>query len=278
MDQMLSQPFGAYAPSALVKRIIGWTRRLPQGWWGRRLSFGLRRLAVMILKGAPVDTEVFGARMRLYPYRNVCEKRILFTPQSFDPEELAALKRFIHPDFTFLDIGANVGGYALFAAAHSGAKARILAIEPQPAIFERLVANIRANPFATLKAMACAVADKPGELDLFIDDRNFGGSSIKIIGSGGAQSVRVPAKTLLTLLREEGFDHVDAIKLDVEGAEDIILEPFLAEASQSLWPRLIILERGEGRWQIDLLNLLAQKGYVIRQTTRLNHIIERHAA
>src|SRR6478736_2895064 len=168
------RPFGAYAPTGFAKWVLGLTRAFSSGWAPRRVAFMLRRLAVQALKGQPVDVVSLGARMRLYPYNNVCEKRILFTPQFFDPEELALLESRIVPGFTFVDVGANVGGYSLFVAARAGGSGRILALEPQPEIFDRLTYNIRQNPFGTIKAVACAVADKTGELTLFLDPNNRG--------------------------------------------------------------------------------------------------------
>jgi FkbM family methyltransferase len=239
------------------------------------LAFLLRRLAVRSLAGAPLDVETLGARMRLYPYNNVCEKRILFTPQFFDPEERKILESRIREGFTFVDIGANVGAYTLFVASRAGGSARILAVEPQPDIFDRLTFNISQNPFGTVKAIACAVADKTGELTLFLDPRNKGESSVKILGSGQSGSVRVPAVTLVDLLRQEGFSRVDAIKLDVEGAEDLILDPFFRDAPESLYPNLLIIEDGRGQWQADLPRLLEGKGYALIAQTRLNLVYER---
>lgn len=270
-----SRPFGTYAPTGLAQWVIERTRSLPPGWLTRRIALMLRRFGIRALKGAPVDIEAFGARMRLYPYNNVCEKKVLFTPQFFDPEELAALKKHMRPGFRFVDVGANVGAYALFVAAHAGPAAQILAIEPQPEVFDRLSYNIRQNPFGTVKAVACAVADKAGELTLFLDARNRGESSVKIVGSPQASTVRVPAKSLLDILNEEGFSGVDAIKLDVEGAEDLILEPFFRDAPESLYPDLFILEDGRDQWQGDLPALLASKGYRLSMQTRLNLIFER---
>ena len=117
-----------------------------------------RRIAASRLNGEPVDVEALGARMRLHPYNNICEKRMLFSPDNFDPEELAAIGERLRDGFVFIDIGANVGAYSLFVAARTGPSARILAIEPQPHIFDRLTGNISLNPFATIKAVACAVA------------------------------------------------------------------------------------------------------------------------
>ena len=268
-------PYGAHAPRGLVRWIIARTRAMPGGWLSRRLIFVLRRLAVKALDGAPVDVETLGARMRLFPYNNVCEKRVLFTPQFFDAEEREILASRVSEDFTFVDIGANVGAYALFVAALAGPRASILAVEPQPDIFDRLTFNISQNPFGTVKAVACAVADKTGELTLFLDPRNSGESSLRVIGSSQARSIRVPATTLLDLLRNEGFTRLDAVKLDVEGAEDIILGPFFASAPENLFPKLVVLENGAGQWQIDLPALLESHGYRRLARTRLNLVYER---
>lgn len=249
---------------------------MPASWLGKRLAFVLRWVAVKALDGKPIDLETLGARMRLYPYNNVCEKRVAFTPQYFDPRERELLAARIGERFVFIDVGANVGAYSLFVAAKAGASARILAIEPQPAVFERLITNIRLNPFGTIKAMSCALADKVGEVTLFLDTRNQGESSVKIIGSSHATALRVPATTLLAVIESEGFDHVDAIKLDVEGAEDLILEPFLRTAPNALLPRLIIIEDGTARWQADLPALLAERGFRLSEKTRLNLVFERN--
>ena len=67
---------------------------------------------------------------------------------------------------------------------------------------------------------------------------------------------------------------IDAIKLDVEGAEDLILEPFLRAAPKSLHPTLILVENGTDQWQIDLSALLEGHGYRRIAATRLNLVFE----
>src|SRR5215216_969096 len=228
-----SRPFGVHMPQGFVRWAIERTRSLPNRWPARRLAFMLRRLAINALRGAPVDTEALGARMRLYPYNNICEKKVLFTPQFFDPQELAVLESRIGEGFTFVDVGANVGAYSLFVAA------------------------------------------KVGELTLFLDPRNRGESSVKIVGPSQAGTVRVPAVTLLDLLRAEGFTRVDAMKLDVEGAEDLILDPFFRSAPASLHPAFFIIEDGRGQWQTNLPALLETKGYRLVCHTQLNLLYER---
>mgnify|MGYP000285998948 CR=1 FL=1 len=268
--------YGTYAPTPWEARLIAFARRQPATWTGKRLAFLSRRMVMMRLTH-PLDVEVFGQRMRLNPFNNVSEKRILFTPQYFDPVERDILARHIRDGFVFVDIGANIGGYALFAAGLAGAGARILAVEPQPIIFDRLVQNIALNPSGTVKAIACALADKEGEMTLFLSASNKGESSVKFVGTPGTedQTVQVPARTLLGLLEEERIDRIDALKIDAEGAEDLILVPFLRDAPKALLPRLFIIENARGRWQTDCIALLKRMGYRQVAETRLNVVLER---
>ena len=274
-DELDTSAFGTRRASAAVAYLIERTRAQPDSWLGRRLAYFFRRLAIRRLAG-PVDSSTIGANFRLYPFSNVCEKRILFTPQYFDQEERDLIASRVKPGFVFLDIGANIGGYALSIAAAAGPTAKIVAIEPQPQIFERLVYNIAQNPFGTVKAVACAIADHDGELTLFLNHENRGQSSVKIVASDqdGGGTVLVPAKTLLTLLNEEKITRVDAAKLDVEGAEDLILEPFFKEAPRSLWPKLMVVENIEGRWHKDVRALLVEHGYKKLLANRRNVAFE----
>ena len=238
-----SQPFGRFAPTGLCAMILRVTRVCSRGWLGKRTAFFLRSMAIKLLDGRPIDIESVGAKMRLYPSHNVSEKRLLFTPQYFDPHERALLAERLHGDFVFLDIGASVGGYALFAAKLGGPRARILAVEPLPELFERLVYNIDQNAFSNVKAVSCALADRDGEITLFVNADNSGEASVRVISAEArAAQLRVPAKSLLSVVREEGYERVDAIKLDIEGAEDLVLDPFFRDAPQALWPSLIIME------------------------------------
>jgi FkbM family methyltransferase len=247
------------------------TRSVPETWLGKRIAFAARRLALAGLK-SPLDVDVFGRKLRVHPEDNVCEKRVLFTPQFFDPVELQVLAAAIRDGFTFVDLGANVGVYSLFVAGLAGRKARILAVEPQPEIYRRLSFNVAANDLGTIRTLQCAVADRDGTLDLFIDRGNRGQSSIAMVTG---EKVSVPCRTLENVLVEAGFDRVDALKIDIEGAEDTVLAPFFATAPSTLWPSLILLETSSDRWKVDCVALCIEHGYRETHRTRLNVILER---
>jgi FkbM family methyltransferase len=251
--------------------VIRLTRSVPETWLGKRIAFAARRLALAGLK-SPLDVDVFGRKLRVHPEDNVCEKRVLFTPQFFDPVERQVLAAAIRDGFTFVDLGANVGVYSLFVAGLAGRGARVLAVEPQPEIYRRLTFNVAANDLGTIRTLQCAVADRDGTLDLFIDRGNRGQSSIAI---ATGERVTVPCRTLESVLNEAGFDRVDALKIDIEGAEDTVLVPFFATAPARLWPSLILLEMSSDRWKSDCVALCVDHGYRVTHRTRLNVILRK---
>jgi FkbM family methyltransferase len=263
--------FGRFAPRGWKAALIAVTRRCSDNWSGKRAAFFLRGAALRLMRGRPIDVQTLGVSMRLYPYGNTCEKRLLFTPQFFDHEEREFLIRGIGPDFVFIDVGASVGGYSLFVASKAGPRSRVLAVEPQPEIFERLVYNIQQNAFTIVKAVDCAVADKPGEITLFVAARNVGETSMKVIDADSYdRRIRVVAKTLKQLVEDEGFDHIDAIKIDAQGAEDLILEPYFLTAPQHLWPKVLLVEDRPAGWSVDIEKMLMTCGYKEGLRTRLN--------
>ena len=239
------------------------------------MAFTLRRLAGSLIGENVVDTVVFGARMRLQPRNNVAERRILFTPQFFDPAERSFLAEAFRPGFVFFDIGANIGGYSLFVAANAPADSVIVAVEPQPDIKERLAYNCAINGFTNIRLVDRAVSDWVGELPFYIDAGNRGESGLRNSTAADRKAVIVKVEPLLDIVRASGVERVDAMKIDVEGLEETILTAYFAIATEGLWPRLLIVENGRDRWQLDLAAHIESKGYRLETTTQTNLIFVR---
>ncbi len=274
-------PFGQYRPRGALRSLLHITRNAGGHWLGRRMALLVRRIGLRRLRARPVDVTVdtLKARMRLYPFNNACEKRLLFTPQFSDREERHFLAERIAPGMIFFDIGAGCGAGSLFVALRAGPRARILAIEPQPILFERLVYNLGQNPAATVKALACAVADVDGRATLFDNPRDLAQTSMRIVDAEtGGSCFSVEAKSLATLVHDEGLRRIDLMKLDVEGAEDLVLEPFLTGEPDFLWPRALVLAYSPAKWEVDLLGLLESRGYVPVARTRVYVMYERRGS
>jgi FkbM family methyltransferase len=271
-------PYGTHLPDPYVRATMALTRRLPANWLGLRASMPLRRLAINRLAEKPVDTTVWNARVRLYPAHSICEKTVLFTPQLFDAGERKALADAIDRnlaagrDFTFVDIGANVGLYSLFVAGRAGARARALAIEPQPGIVERLRFNLDANPGLNVIVAAVAVADREGKSEFFLHARDSGGARLHLGARtvDDAEAIRVACRPLAAILAQAGVSTIDALKIDIEGAEHLALAPILRDAPTDRLPRLLLIENRPASWPIDLFALIAQRGYVAAARSRHN--------
>jgi FkbM family methyltransferase len=228
--------------------------------------------------------------MRLYPSHNICEKNALFTPQMFDIIERHALGEAIDKriaaggTFTFVDIGANVGLYSLYVASRSGARARVLAIEPQPGILELLRFNVMLNASANVTVLPVAVADRDGNMTLVIDERDSGGTRLAKSTTTGATAdattshgvalTRVMCRPLAAILDEAGIFSIDALKIDIEGAEDLALAPFLRTAPIELLPRLVLIEDRPGDWSVNLYSLMQARGYAVLARSRQNAIFQ----
>ncbi|MEA2919601.1 MAG: hypothetical protein QOJ15_11682 [Bradyrhizobium sp.] len=275
-----NSPWGTFAPRGLERLVLAITRRMPDNWLGLRIAMIFRRIVMSNIGQRGIDTTLWGMRVRLYPRRNGCEKNALFTPQMYDVMERTAVAKAIdrHPPqrgFTFVDIGANVGLHTLFAVAHGGARVRVLAIEPQPGILDRLRFNLASNPAARVEVIPLAVADRDCNATLVINDSDSGGTHLdKTDTATGPGRTKVACKPLTEILADAGIDAIDALKIDVEGAEDISLGPFLRDAPQSLLPRLIVIEDTSGQWTIDLFARLAGRGYREAARSRQNLAFE----
>jgi FkbM family methyltransferase len=277
--------FGALAPGLIDRLVMALTKPLPDTYAGLRVAILLRRAVTMRLAypDGALDVERWGMRMRLHPRDNGCEKNLLFTPRMYEPEELGDLQTDIarakaeSRTFTFVDIGANVGLFSLFVASRAGRHGRILAIEPEPGNLRRLEFNVSANPDAPIKIFPHALSDEPGFVSVELDRRDRGGTRTKKIGEADASAVRVPSLPLLDLLTSEGIDTIDALKIDVEGLEDVILCPFFRDAPARLWPRLVIAEDSRPSWKTDLMAVMQAKGYELAALSRHNNLILRRA-
>lgn len=226
----------------------GWIKGVIQRQW---LSAGPRE---------PVDLVRDGLRLRVYPWDNTVEIKLLFASRARDRKELEFLAQHCDARGTFLDVGANVGFYSL--AMVSRGAGRVLAVEPLPTAHERMRFNIEANGFAgRIEAVQAALGAETTTVKITEMVGDLGGSSIVRDNLPG-RSIEVRMLPLLDLLQEQTIRRVAAMKIDVEGMEDRVLAPFLGTAPRSLWPRAVVIEHSHGEdWQEDVLGLMGEAGY-----------------
>jgi FkbM family methyltransferase len=264
-------PFGAFAPNAAQAAIISLAQRsrLKRGAFRPMLS----RL-VNLLRAGPVDVQYQGASFRFYHQASATERGALFNPD-YNLEELDFLRAHTPAGGVFVDVGANVGTYAMVLARQAGAAGKVIAIEPHPITHARLAFNRAASGFAQVILVAAAAGPTDGELMIETDGDNLGASHI-VSGQASSKAIRVPSLRLQRILGDAGVDHVDALKIDVEGFEDRVLTGFFKEAPPSLWPRAVVIEHlSRNEWLEDCIADMLARGYAATGKTRSNTLLVR---
>jgi FkbM family methyltransferase len=123
---------------------------------------------------------------------------------------------------TFLDVGAHAGYFTLLASNRVGAAGRVFAVEPNPRTFATLARHLTGNAVSNVQAMMCGLADTPGVLALHMppSDLDFNAT---ILPRAGWTRTEVPVRTLDECVRDWNIDRIDLMKIDVEGAEPLVL-------------------------------------------------------
>jgi len=120
---------------------------------------------------------------------------------------------------TIVDVGANVGFYALKRALDSE-NARVIAIEPDPQTFDLLQRNIRDNHADNVECLNLAVSDAEGELWFLSDHVSL---NSRVVSQREPGAVAVAATTLDALVGQLDLTRIDFLKIDTEGHELAVL-------------------------------------------------------
>ncbi len=266
-----SAPFGAFAPNAAQAAII----RLAQRSGLKRGAFRpwMSRL-VNLLRSGPVDVQYQGASFRFHHQGSATERGALFNP-AYNLDELDFLRQHTPAGGTFVDVGANVGTFALVMARQVGPSGKVVAIEPHPQTFARLSFNHAASKTPQVRLVQAAAGESDGELMIESGSGNLGATHV-VTGTASAEAIKVPSLRLVRILEEAGVDQVDSLKIDVEGFEDRVLIGFFRDAPQSLWPRAVVIEHlSQNEWQQDCIADMARRGFTIARKTRSNTFLSR---
>jgi len=119
-------------------------------------------------------------------------------------------------------VGANVGYYTLELARRVGRNGRVIAFEAMPKTFGRLNQNISLNPGLSVEAYNKAIGDHNGIVQ-FYESASTAWSSTNETRDATGETVESRVITLDEFVEEESIDHIDFIKVDIEGSEASML-------------------------------------------------------
>ena len=176
-----------------------------------------------------IDKEVWFKlkNTNLWMVENKLDKRTapfeILNFKHYEMHEAKIIFSLIEPDFTILDIGANVGWYAMNFALIAN-RGQVLAFEPVRSIFELLCRNKQINNLHNLKCYPLGFAETEKEVDFYVpSEMSVASSAVNLLEDPQAERVRCQLKPLDLFLEKESLK-VDFIKCDVEGGELFVFQ------------------------------------------------------
>lgn len=210
-------------------------------------------------------------------------------------------KKLLQPGMIFVDVGANIGYFSLLAAKLVGPEGKVYAFEPEPGNHDLLRKNIELNSYSNIQAIQKAVSDKSESTLLFLSALDTGSHSLYSEAARGLQeSVEITTTTIDEFLESEGWPSIDLMKIDVEGAELVVLAgmenlvkrspniklvieycPFLIQSTganpsdlltklSSMELQIQIIDDRKGPIPFDSSNLMSITDRLLKQETYIN--------
>jgi FkbM family methyltransferase len=196
-------------------------------------------------------------------------------PFTYEPLGYRVIRNLLrrHDAKTFIDVGAFIGWYSVYAYGilRKRKGAIIIAIEPDPKNYVALLENTKLCRFVKTMNVAIYTRDNE-EVEFHLGRKDSRGLSQsgsiyptyhdeKGLLSG--ESIFVKTIRLDTLIRRSGLDKVDLVKMDIEGAEYPVLTDPTLDLSKV---ENIILEvhyRYGSRESWEIMQALARRGFKI---------------
>jgi FkbM family methyltransferase len=215
-----------------------------------------------------------GVRMQVNP----CEcigGNLFFCPQLYDRDERDWIAENLDPNGIFIDVGANIGAYTLWAAKKLSNVGRIIAIEADPDTFKVLQENLLLNSLkCTVQFENVGVSDIAESITFYRNTRGNTGANSFLQTGDGVPTFVLRAEPLYEVIKRNDLTHIDFMKIDIEGFELKVLTRFFSDCSNYddlLLPRFVLIELDEGprrddvEYRNNILQLFAKTGYEVRQ-------------
>jgi FkbM family methyltransferase len=201
-------------------------------------------------------------------------------PLTHERFPLSALRSFIQPGTVVYDVGANLGLYTRFCCFFGAA--HVVAFEPMTDNRKALVHNLTLGGIQQrVTVLPYALSDVDEEQDFQIDDLSSASAALNVVTGGGPalgrrsfgfgpKTERVHCRRLDSLLAEGKLPPPDVLKVDIEGAERLMLAG--ATGFLKNWsPRLLIELHGPDKAK-EVIEFLCDLGYTCRGkvSTKLN--------
>jgi FkbM family methyltransferase len=204
----------------------------------------------------------------------------------FETQELIYLKNELTDGDVFFDIGSNTGVYSLVIASKS-AHIQVHAFDPIKLNTNLLASSIDINGFRNIYVNQTCVGDYDGTVEFSISSDSAYSSILNSGRKSELKKILLPITKLDSYVKNMRISKIDIMKIDVEGAENLIIQGASCILSDSLLrPKLIMMElldlnlkafKASVREIIDLMALKNYQPFVIQNNKLISFNYEAHA-
>jgi FkbM family methyltransferase len=208
------------------------------GTFGRRVieaaTHPIRHRDLRIMRGS-----MAGARI------NLGGSFLRYLTGDAEPEVQEALAELIKPGQTVYDVGANIGFFTILCSRLVGPQGKVYAFEPIPENVVTLRHNIALNKLTNVVVIEQALSASTGTAEMFVSlwsafhSLNVDGASKRENHGPDGGQITVETVTLDEFMQGDGILAPDLIKLDVEGAELLVVEG-MRETLRTVQPLLLV--------------------------------------
>jgi FkbM family methyltransferase len=157
--------------------------------------------------------------------------------EKYEPE-LMLLECYLKPGMVFIDGGANTGVFAFTAAHLVGRTGRVVAFEPGSTCFAALQRSQALNQWQQVSIHHEALSDHCGIARLY---HHLGQENAFSLGADENTAFdEVAVVSIDEMVNTEKLERVDFIKLDVEGAEELVLRGAIKVLKR--WRPIVLFE------------------------------------
>ena len=210
-------------------------------------------------------------KVRVYPHDIIGEN--IYVQGVFEPNCWNFVKKFLKPGMIVFDLGANLGQYTLLSSKNVGKTGHVHSFEPSSRMFNELEFNVSLNELSDICTLNnAAVSDISGTAKLSKYEPGY--EVFASLGSQARESTSIVGHEEVKTIRLDDYiesaeiDHVDFMKIDIEGAELLALRGAEKLLSQKKSPAILleladINTDGFGYKAIEIWDYLEHFGYSI---------------
>lgn len=194
----------------------------------------------------------------------------IFANTCYEPATFRLFNDLVQPGAKVIDVGANVGQYALSAGRRVGSTGKIIAIEPNPLICQKLLDNRRLNALQDrVDIVSAAVGSGDRLLDFGVPPPTNQGAT-RPRRDRAQESFWTSTISLARLVADFDFSDVHIVKVDVEGADIDVIRSLIERSN--VRPKHLIFEYIPGPFDYgissdDLVRYFHDYGYDLKLVT-----------